>query len=216
MIDELDLLKKDWQKKEAHLPKLSFDQIHNMIWKKSSSIVRWILIISILEFTLPHLLYLIPSFNKNMEIYDKLGLHNSILGISIFSYGVAFYFIFQFYRRYKEISVLDNAKSLMKKIIRTRKTVKYYIIYSLSMIMVIVIIMIIGVYLNDDIFSTFSELQKKSGTISAGKIKTSLMIGMAVMGVVLTVVMGGIYFLLYGLLLRKLKRNYRELKQLEI
>ncbi|MRX65519.1 hypothetical protein [Maribacter luteus] len=216
MIDELDLLKKDWQKRDEHLPKLSFDQIHSMIWKKSSSIVRWILIISILEFTLPHLLYLIPSFNKNMEIYDKLGLHNWIIGITIFSYGVAFYFLFQFYRRYKEICVLDSAKSLMKKIIRTRRTVKHYIIYSLSMIMVIVILMIIGVYLNDDIFSTFSGLKDKAQNVSIEKIKISLMIGMGIMGIVLTAVMGGIYFLLYGLLLRKLKRNYNELKQLEV
>ncbi len=216
MIDELELLKKDWQSREEHLPKLSFDQIHKMLWKKSSSIVRWICIISILEFTLPHLLYLFPSFTKNMEIYDKLGLHDYIIGISIFSYSVALYFIFQFYRRYKEISVLDSAKSLMQKIIRTRRTVKHYIIFSLSMIMVIIIFMIIGVYLNDDIFSTFTELQKKAGTVSAEKIKVSLMVAIGIMGVVLTALIGGIYFLLYGLLLRKLKKNYKELKQLEV
>ncbi len=216
MIDELELLKKDWQKKDKYLPKLSYDEIHNMIWKKSSSIVKWILIISILEFTLPHLLYLVPSFKENMDIYDKLGLHNYILGLTIFSYCVALYFIFQFYSRYKEISVLDSSKNLMQKIIRTRATVKHYIIYSLSMIMVIVIMMIIGVYLNDDIFSIFSELQDKAQNISPEKIKISIMIGMGVMGILLTAVMAGIYFLLYGLLLRKLKRNYHDLKQLEV
>tara|TARA_R110001583_G_scaffold62506_1_gene183772 strand:+ start:1132 stop:1386 length:255 start_codon:yes stop_codon:yes gene_type:complete len=84
------------------------------------------------------------------------------------------------------------------------------------MIMVIVILMIIGVYLNDDIFSTFSGLKDKAQNVSIEKIKISLMIGMGIMGIVLTAVMGGIYFLLYGLLLRKLKRNYNELKQLEV
>jgi hypothetical protein len=216
MTDELELLKKDWQKKEEHLPKLTYDEIHNMIWKKSSSIVKWILIISILEFTLPHLLYLVPSFQDNMDIYDKLGLHNYIIGLTIFSYCVAFYFILQFYRRYKEISVLDSSKNLMHKIIRTRTTVKHYIIYSLSMIMVIMIMMIIGVYFDDDIFATFSELQNKAQNISAEKIKVGIMIGMGVMGIILTAVMGGIYFLLYGLLLRKLKRNYNNLKHLEV
>ena len=216
MIDELELLKKDWQKKEEHLPKLSYEEIHNMLWKKSSSIVKWILIISILEFTLPHLLYLVPSFQDNMDIYDKLGLHNYIIGLTIITYGVAIYFIIQFYRRYKEISVLDSSKNLMRKIIRTRTTVKHYIIYSLSMIMVIVIMMIIGVYFDDDIFSSFSQLQGKAKNLSAEQIKISIMIGMAIMGVVMTAVMAGIYFLLYGLLLRKLKRNYNELKQLEI
>ena len=71
------------------------------------------------------------------------------------------------------------------------------------MIMVIMIMMIIGVYFDDDIFATFSELQNKAQNISAEKIKVGIMIGMGVMGIILTAVMGGIYFLLYGLLLRK-------------
>lgn len=215
-MDELELLKKDWQKKEAHLPQLSFDEIHNMIWKKSSSIVKWILIISVLEFTLPHLLYLIPSFQDNMEIYNKLGLRNFMIGLSIVSYSVAFYFIFQFYSRYKEISVLDDSKNLMHKIIRTRRTVKHYIIYSLSMILVIVMMMIVGVYLNDDIVSSLQGIRESVNDVSPEKLKISIMIGMAIMGVLLTLFMGGIYFLLYGLLLRKLKRNYNELKKLEV
>ena len=33
-MDELELLKKDWQKQEQQLPKLSFDEIYKMIWKK--------------------------------------------------------------------------------------------------------------------------------------------------------------------------------------
>ena len=84
------------------------------------------------------------------------------------------------------------------------------------MIMVIMIMMIIAVYFDDDIFATFSELQNKAQNISAEKIKVGIMIGMGVMGIILTAVMGGIYFLLYGLLLRKLKRNYNNLKQLEV
>lgn len=215
-MDELELLKKDWQKKEAYLPKLTYIEIHKMIWKKSSSIVKWILIISILEFSLPHLLYLIPSFQKNMDVYDKLGLHNYIIALTIFSYAVVLYFIYQFYRRYKEISVLDNAKNLMRKIIRTRRTVKHYIIFSLSMILVIAMMMMIGIYLSDDIYATFDRLKENAQDISPQKIKVAIMVGVGVFGILLTLLMGGIYFLLYGLLLRKLKRNYRELKQLEV
>ena len=84
------------------------------------------------------------------------------------------------------------------------------------MIMVLMIMMIIAVYFDDDIFATFSELQNKAEKISAEKIKVGLMIAMGVMGIVLTAVMAGIYFLLYGLLLRKLKRNFNDLKQLEV
>ncbi|SHK44155.1 hypothetical protein SAMN04488007_3099 [Maribacter aquivivus] len=216
MTDELELLKKDWQKKEFNVPKLSYEDIHKMIWKKSSSIVKWILIISILEFTLPHLLYLLPSMREGMEIYDKIGVSKYLLIISVFTYAVAFYFIFQFYKRFKEISVLDNSKNLMKKIIKTRKTVKHYVIFSLSMIMVTIIIMIIGVYLNDNIVSAFPELKESLENISAEKLKITVMLSIGIFGVILTLLMGVIYFLLYGLLLRKLKKNYSELRHLAV
>ncbi|WP_299324490.1 hypothetical protein [uncultured Maribacter sp.] len=216
MTDELELLKKDWQKKEFDVPKLSYEDIHKMIWKKSSSIVKWILIISILEFTVPHLLYLLPSMREGMEIYDKIGVSKYLLIISVFTYAVAFYFIFQFYKRFKEISVLDNSKNLMKKIIKTRKTVKHYVIFSLSMIMVTIIIMIIGVYLNDNIISAFPELKGSLENISQEKLKITVMLSIGIFGVILTLLMGVIYFLLYGLLLRKLKKNYSELRHLAV
>ncbi|MEP5939755.1 hypothetical protein [Maribacter dokdonensis] len=216
MTDELELLKKDWQKKEFDVPKLSYDEIHKMIWKKSSSIVRWILIISILEFTVPHLLYLLPSMRDGMELYENIGVSKYLVVLSGFIYIIAFYFIFQFYKRFKEISVLDNSKSLMKKIIKTRKTVKHYVIFSLSMIMMTIIIMIIGVYLNDNMVNAFPELKDSLANISPEKLKITIMMSIGIFGVILTLVMGGIYFLLYGLLLRKLKQNYSELRNLTI
>ena len=215
MMDELELLKRDWQKKDAELPKLSYEVIHKMIWKKSSSIVKWILIISILEFTLPQLLLFAPPMEEAMQIYDYIGVSNYLFALSLVIYAVAIYFIFQFYRRFKEISVLDDSKNLMKKILKTRKTVKHYVLFSLSMIMVTIIIMIIGVYLNDDITHIVPELKDKLQNISSDKLKITLMLTIGIIGVLLTLLMGCIYFLLYGLLLRKLNKNYAELKQLE-
>lgn len=214
-MDELELLKRDWQKKDAELPKLSYGDIHKMIWKKSSSIVKWILIISILEFILPQLLIFAPPMEEAMQIYNYIGVSKYLFLLSLVIYAVAIYFIFQFYRRFKEISVLDDSKNLMKKILKTRKTVKHYVLFSLSMIMVTIIIMIIGVYLNDDITHIVPELKDKLQNISPDKLKITLMLTIGIIGVLLTLLMGCIYFLLYGLLLRKLNKNYAELKQLE-
>ena len=136
MMDELELLKKDWQKQGQKLPKLTYDELYAMIWKRSSSIVKWIFIISIIEFALPHLLYLLPSAREGLSLYDELNLKYVILVMTILQYGIIFYFIFQFYQRYREISVLDNARELMRKIIRTRKTVKNYIIIALSFFLI--------------------------------------------------------------------------------
>ena len=216
MIDELDLLKKDWQKREAHLPQLSYDQIHKMIWKKSSSIVKWILIISILEITLPNLIYLSPSFRENNFLEDIESFNTAFLVFNIFFYSVVAYFIYQFYRRYREISVLASAKNLMRQIIKTRKTVKYYIIFCLSMGLVLFALFIFGIYLDDDILLSLDGIAEKSKEIPLDKIKTTAIWVLSIGAIVFTAVAAGIYFLLYGLLLRKLKRNYKELKQLEV
>lgn len=214
MMDELELLKKDWQKKEEHLPKLSYNQLHNMLWKKSSSIVRWIFIISILEFLIPHVAYLFPSVRKGFTIYDDLGMTNIMIVITVIQYSVVVYFIYQFYMRYKEISVLDNAKSLMTKIIKTRRTVKHYVIFSLSLFLGVFILFAISMYLTPNVTDIFPL--PEDSDISPEKFKTILLWSITIFGVIMVGIIGGIYFLLYGLLLKKLNRNYKELKQLEV
>ncbi|MBT8284556.1 MAG: hypothetical protein HKO75_04170 [Flavobacteriaceae bacterium] len=217
MMDELELLKKDWQKQGQKLPKLSYEELYAMIWKRSSSIVKWIFIISIIEFALPHLLYLIPSAREGITLYDDLGLKYMILGLTVLQYGIVFYFIYQFYKRYKEISVLDNAKELMRKIIRTRKTVKNYIIFALSVFLLTFLIIAIGILFSDgDSFLKVFELENKSINMTTQKLKFLISGVMVAMGIVCTALLGLIYFLIYGLLLRKLGRNYRELKRLEV
>ena len=51
-MDELDLLKKDWKKQEGSFQQISEKEIYGMLHKGSSSIVKWILIISVLELLL--------------------------------------------------------------------------------------------------------------------------------------------------------------------
>lgn len=215
MTDELELLKKDWQKKEFNVPKLSYEEIHKMIWKKSSSIVKWILIISILEFAIPQLLYLLPGVKQNMKVYENIGVSKYFLGVSIIYYIVVLYFIYQFYLRFKEISVLDNSKNLMRKIIKTRKTVKHYVIFSLATVVLTFLMILMGIYLNPDITHAFPEMGDQLKNVSPEKLKVTLMIAIGLFGLVFVALLGLFYFLIYGLLLRKLKKNYSELRQLE-
>ncbi len=221
MMDDLELLKKDWQKKEMNHPKLSYNDIHGMLWKKSSSIVKWIFIISIIEILLPQVVYLFPSFwsNDGMLFYSNLGLTNPLLILSIIYYGVVLYFILQFYKRYKEISVLDDAKNLMGKIIKTRKTVKNYVFFSLSMILVFFMTVVFYIYINDDFIKTMELSGKDVSEISKEKLENIKLLSMVIftaVGILFTLLVGFIYFLLYGLLLKKLNRNYQELKRLEV
>ncbi len=170
MMDELELLKSDWQKREGTHPKLSYDEIYRMIWKRSSSIVKWIMIISILEFALPHLLYLIPGTSKSLEIYDKLGIKNMTTVFFALGYLVIFYFIYQFYSRYREISSVDNSKVLMEKILRTRSTVMHYVIFSLSMLLAMCIMVIVAIYFSDNLYEIF-DIPDTATKVSPGKIE---------------------------------------------
>lgn len=220
-MDDLELLKKDWQKKEMNHPKLSYNDIHRMLWKKSSSIVKWILIISIMEILLPQVVYLFPSFwsSDGMLFYNNLGLTSPLLFLSVIYYGVVLYFILQFYKRYKEISVLDNAKNLMSKIIKTRKTVKNYVFFSLSMILLFFMTVVFYIYIDDDFIKTIELSAKDISEISKEKLENIKLLSMVIfttVGVLFTLLVGFIYFLLYGLLLKKLNRNYKELRRLEV
>lgn len=214
-MDELELLKRDWQKKGKDLPRLSFDEIYKMIWKRSSSIVKWIFIISLIEFILPHFLYLLPSMAKSIAIWRDMGLENFLLMSNIVQYVVIFFFIFQFYKRYREISTLDNAKQLLANILKTRKTVKYYVIFCLSLIFISFMVMAMGIYLSDDPMAALGY-GNKIQNIPPENIKTTMIVSVMAIGAISTLVMGFVYFLLYGILLKKLNKNYKELKEMDV
>ena len=136
-MDQLDLLKKDWKKQDSSLPKLSFDELSKLIHKKSSSIVKWILIISILEITLPHLVYLFVDFEKSMKLYQDVGLSTFLTIFYIIAYIVIAYFVYRFYKNYRSISADSTTKGLIQNIIKTRKTVKHYIWFNLALVPVV-------------------------------------------------------------------------------
>jgi hypothetical protein len=136
-MDGLDLLKKNWKKQEENLPHLSYDDIYKMIWKKSSSIVKWIFIISIIEFLLGTLLSIALADKEYWQQMETLHLKEFMIFAEVISYPITLYFIYRFYKNYKKISSTDSASKLMRDILKTRKTVKFYIAYVLISIAII-------------------------------------------------------------------------------
>lgn len=205
-MKELDLLKKDWKKSEASFEQLSEKDIYVMLHKKSSSIVKWILIISILEV----LLWSALSFVSNTDAYLKKINHEEFIGyfriFNFFHYGVILIFIYLFYKNFVSISTLVSTKQLMRDILKTRKTVQYYVWYNLAMIALSFIIgFIIALAYNPEVTSL------KDGKLLA------LLIGIILICVVAIVGMFWfIYKILYGILLRKLQTNYKELKKIDL
>jgi hypothetical protein len=130
-MKELDLLKKDWKRTTATFEQVSEKEIYAMLHKNSSSVVKWILIISILEVSLWTVLGF--SFNAD-EYFSKLHHPEVVLfikGLTYINYLVVLIFIYLFYKNYQKISAISSTKKLMKDILKTRKTVQYYVWYNL-------------------------------------------------------------------------------------
>lgn len=210
-MDELDLLKKGWNKNRSEHRTLSSKDIYPMLHKKSSSIAKTLFYISIAELvlwiTINGLPYLLSgSYKKRMdEIYANDDL---MIGLTIFGYAVILVFIYLLFKAQKSISVTDNAKRLMESILNTRKIIKYYVLYNLIMAG---FSMVIGFYYT---FHQNPEASEFLNTLNGGQ-KTILIIVIIVIVAIFILVMWLFYKLIYGLLLKRLNRNYEELKKIE-
>jgi len=213
MKDELDLLKKDWKSQEGSLPKMSYDDIYAMIHKKSSSIVKWILIICIAELIFWSFLNLLVP-ESALKIYEEFNIKTFLNITQYLHYGVVLFFIYLFYKNYKSISVVENTNMLMRKIIKTRKTVNYYVYYN------ILLYIILTVVVNIIMFSDTETLLKVMSPANLDiKNVTFINVLLIVQTISVLVVIGLLwlyYKLIYGILLKRLNKNYEELETLNI
>ncbi|WP_228237607.1 hypothetical protein [Allomuricauda sp. M10] len=214
MMDELELLKKDWQKREADLPKLSYDQIYKMIWKKSSSIVKWIFYISILEFVFWASINLIFNDPDSIQELKDLHIHKVIMVLNVVNYAIILYFIFKFYNNYKKISFTDSSKKLMQTILNVKRTVTQYVWFNLIIFTTYLITNMYGVLLYGPEGKQIVEAASRDGNSTVFWI---MVIGISIVfTAVILFLIWLFYKLLYGILLKRLRRNYNELKKLEI
>lgn len=212
-MDGLELLKKDWKKQEGNYPQLSYDQIYKMLWKKSSSIVKWIFVISILEFLFWAVVTIFFADNEYWEEMEQLHLKEFTIATYCISYSITFFFIYKFYRNYKSISSTDNAVTLMENIIKTRKTVKYYIGYVLISTAITALVYTYFSFYHHATTTQVEEVSKYTFS------PTQWLIFVAIVALVLIIFLGIIwlfYRLVYGILLKRLQRNYKELKKLDM
>ncbi len=214
MMDELELLKKDWQKREADLPKLSYEQIYPMIKKKSSSLVKWIFYISIIEFVFWAGINIIFNGPETMQELKAMHIYKVVMGINIINYAIILYFIYKFYINYKKISFTDSSRNLMKTILKVKRTVTQYVWFNLIIFTISAIIYAYGVLLYTPEGLELVETAAQDGNTTAfwGMI---IITSIAITGLVLFIIWL-FYKLLYGILLKKLRKNYNELKRLEV
>ena len=209
-MKELDLLKKDWQKNDA-FEQVSEVDIYKMLHTKSSSIVKWIFIISILEillWTLISLIFNTDDYLKKIK-HEELEVYFEIL--TYFNYAVILIFIYLFYKNYVAISTTVSTKQLMKDILKTRKTVQCYVWYNLGMVG---FSMMLGFFMAFTYNPEVVALMDKIGNNTKVMVIT---IGIFIL--IIGLFLGAFwlfYRLLYGILLRRLYANYKELKKIDL
>ena len=207
-MDKLDLLKKDWNKGHQNFSK---GDLYKMIHKKSSSIVKFLFYISIGELILwlgiNSLQWFYSEDYKN-KIETAFGDDSLMYAATIVSYAIIILFILLLYRSYQKITATSNVKTLMENILNTRKIIKYYVSYNLIMLF---IGLIYGFYVaihNDpelaEMFAHFTDQQT---------MKFIVIIGLVIAVTLICVWL--FYKLIYGLLIKRLNKNYRELKAIE-
>jgi len=210
-MDKLDKLKENWQSEEHELPKMSFDKIYKILLKKSSSIVKWIFVISIIELLFWISLYFIlPEDNINMM--KELGLERVMYYCEIFHFFIFGIFIILFYKNYKSIQVTDSTNVLMQNILNTRKTVRYFVYYNVGMAIAFSIAIDTYLYNNSEKLYEVMGLAKQG--IPKEGFANIFIISQIIVGFIIIALLILFYWLVYGILLKKLKGNYRELKKI--
>ena len=213
-MNELDLLKKNWNKTE-HFPSFSEEKIYAMLHKNSSSAVKWIFIISIIEFFLGILLNFGVSFTKShqetMSILKKAGIFEFYQIVSAIIWFAAVIFMYLFYKRYREISTTANVKKLMETILSARKTVKHYIVFNL--VAASIFLLVIYSFALKEILQSVSIEQHKELTTS---IYIGAFVGVILVTAIIILCFWLIYRVIYGILLRRLKNNYTELEKIDL
>ena len=204
-MDELEILKKDWKKQESSFQQIGEKEIYGMLHKRSSSIVKLILIISVLEFLFLRLLdlsiFLDDEYSNRMKehhIYDFEKF------VTIFNFVVLLVFIYYFYRNLKAINSSSSVKKLMQDIINTRKIVKYYVWYNLVLVGITSAIVIYSQFMYDKNINHLYD-----------KYQLFFILGGFFFVIIILLLFWLFYRLLYGILLRRLQKNYNELQKID-
>ena len=103
----------------------------------------------------------------------------------------------------------------MQQILKTRKTVKQYVIFNLGFMCVSIVI---GVYIeltnNPEVQTMLTRIESEGANNIYIFYLIVVALSLLAMAVI-TVILLGFYYLIYGLLLKRLKSNYKDLKTLE-
>ncbi|TWP26101.1 hypothetical protein ETU09_10380 [Apibacter muscae] len=221
---DIDHIKKYWITQDNN-KNYSQDELISMLNKTSRNTVKYIVAISIIEFAVMILSLIISlttdrtivfnsldvngqkTFIKEMQISDALTYLNIIISI---------FFIYNLYKSYKDINILSSTKELINKILGFRKRIN-------TLLAINIILGFIILYYTS--FYDFMHIIKSRHSYYEQGISKSLYIPFSspkyiiiyiIICIIFIAILMVYYWLIYGILLKKLKKNLEEIKKLDI
>ncbi len=216
---DIDDLKSVWQNQKVEDAYQQSD-IEAMLNTKSINYVKYLLWISLLEFFIfiTLLIYSLVSKDDHVnfrEILSRLQLQNQneilhtmdkiYLIIKILSLSLTGIFVYLFFKSYRRISVEDNLKQFILRIISFKRKVNAFII--INVILLVVYIISFSIYLS--IVMGEQSIQLSETT------KLGFIIGIIV-ALLLSILLIILYYkIFYGILLKRLSKNLEQLRLIE-
>ncbi|MFN3021877.1 beta-carotene 15,15'-monooxygenase [Chryseobacterium sp. TY3] len=216
---DIDDLKSLWQNQKVEDAYQQSD-IEAMLNTKSVNYVKYLLWISLLEFFIfiTLLIYSLVSKDDHVnfrEILSRLQLQNQneilhtmdkiYLIIKILSLSLTGIFVYLFFKSYRRISVEDNLKQFILRIISFKRKVNAFII--INVILLVVYIISFSIYLS--IVMGEQSIQLSETT------KLGFIIGIIV-ALLLSILLIILYYkIFYGILLKRLSKNLEQLRLIE-
>lgn len=216
---DLDNFKKTWQEQPVE-PKYDNDEILQMLNKKSRNNVKYIFWISVIEFVFFiafGLFYILQNKESNtfLNFLQKLGvekneqlqdiLDNIYVVIKILTLLVTGYFVVKFYQNYRKIKVEEDLKEFISRIIRFKKTVNAFIVINIVIVVIFTsALTIFGIY-----------AIKNQNTELASSSIIAFTVSFIISTVLCVAIIWAYYRLVYGILIKKLDKNLKHLKEID-
>ena len=216
---DLDNFKKTWQEQDI-LPKYDSTEIEAMLNKSSKNYVKYILWISIAEFLVILCMNFYYAFlgndrNSLMSILSRLGIKNTTslevnfthlyFYLKLVSLLMTAFFVVKFFRNYRKINIESNLKKLILQIINFKKTVNYFILANILLIILFTVVLLVV---------TLTVLSQQNIHLNSPTLIIFLVGTIVMMGI--SVVLIWVYYrLVYGIILKRLGKHLEELQRID-
>jgi hypothetical protein len=148
-----------------------------------------------------------------MRQFDAYHVDHIMTPFMIVGYVGLAYFFFQFYMNYRKITATDNIKKLINTILKTRKKVYQYVWFNIIYAVLSIIIVLIIQFNYDE---RLIELIKVSEKSNKAMLIYGIYTGITILFLAVFIGLIWIFYrVIYGILLRRLYKNYEELKKID-